>query len=151
MTIYVDTLAHRGWRLRGREVASCHLFTDCVELEGLHYFAARVGMQRQWFQPHHIAPHYDLTKSRRDAALSLGALAVERRVASRIWLARRELTAHQEGIRLVKARRAPPEAAVASALPHNELDDDRVLAWSGLASVPRHKTAVASLVQLPVK
>lgn len=66
------------------------MFTDSADLDELHVLAERVGMKRDWFQPHHIAPHYDLTKSRRDAALVLGAISVSRREASRIWRERRE-------------------------------------------------------------
>lgn len=93
MTIYVDSLVSWGWKLRGHTVQSCHMFTDSADLEELHAFAEKIGMKRKWFQPHRIAPHYDLTKSRRDAALVLGAVAVERHAASRIWRERRELVA----------------------------------------------------------
>lgn len=93
MTIYVDTLENWGWKLRGHTVASCHMFTDSADLEELHVFAEKLGMKRTWFQPHRVAPHYDLTKRRRDAALALGAVSVVRRDASRIWRERRELVA----------------------------------------------------------
>ncbi len=94
MTIYVDELMNWGWRMRGRTVASCHLFTDSVDLEELHAFAERLGMKRAWFQPHRIAPHYDLTKSRRDAAITFGAIALRRREASLVWQVRRETLAN---------------------------------------------------------
>ena len=65
MTIYVDALEEWGWRMRGRTVASCHMFTNSADIEELHAFAAQLGMKRTWFQPHAVAPHYDLVKSRR--------------------------------------------------------------------------------------
>lgn len=91
MTIYVDALVDWGWKMRGRLVASCHMFTDSADIEELHFFAARLGMKREWFQPHAIAPHYDLVKSRRDLAMELGAIEVDRKRASSIWRARRAL------------------------------------------------------------
>lgn len=90
MAIYVDSLESWGWVLRGRQVRSCHMFTDAVDLEQLHLFAERIGMRRAWFQDHRIAPHYDLTPSRRAAAVLHGAIAVGRRDASNIWRTRRE-------------------------------------------------------------
>lgn len=93
MTVYVDDLAEWGWKLRGRTVASCHMFTDNADLEELHAFAARIGMQRRWFQDHRLAPHYDLTPSRRADAVANGVVEVGRRQAVEIWRARRELVA----------------------------------------------------------
>lgn len=91
MTIYVDRLENYGWKMRGRLVSSCHMFTDALDLDELHAFAARIGMKRAWFQPHRIAPHYDLVESRRIAAIALGAVEInDRKEASRIWRERRE-------------------------------------------------------------
>ena len=45
-------------------------------LEALHTFARRLGMKRAWFQNHRLAPHYDLTGSKRERALELGAAFV---------------------------------------------------------------------------
>lgn len=89
MTIYVDSLRAWGWMLRGREVRSCHMFTDATDLSELHEMAEKIGMRRAWFQPHRIAPHYDLTAPRRAAAVALGAIEVNRREASAIWRMRR--------------------------------------------------------------
>jgi hypothetical protein len=90
MTIYVDGLRNWGWKLRGHKVASCHMFCSDVDLEELHAFAERIGMRREWFQPHRVTPHYDLTARRRAMAVALGAIEVDRRTASGIWRARRE-------------------------------------------------------------
>lgn len=91
MAVYVDQLAPWGWVLRGHRVLSCHMFSDSVDLEELHSVALRIGMKREWFQPHRIAPHYDLTPSRRLTAVQLGVIEVSRRRARDIWRARREL------------------------------------------------------------
>lgn len=66
---------------------SCHLTTD-GPIEELHAFAARIGMRRAWFQPHPLAPHYDLTPRRRADALAKGAVDVGARAQAR---QRREL------------------------------------------------------------
>lgn len=97
MTIYIDALVDWGWKMRGHVVASCHMFTDNADIEELHAFALRMGMKRQWFQPHAIAPHYDLTRSRRELALELGALEIDRKRASAIWRARRALVGIKTG------------------------------------------------------
>lgn len=71
MAVRVDELrvypGARGIFSRG----SCHLFADSDD--ELHEFAAKIGMKREWFQPHRVANHYDLTPRRRAAALKLGA------------------------------------------------------------------------------
>jgi hypothetical protein len=91
VTVYVDRLESWGWVIRGRTTQSCHMFIDGTDLEELHVFAERIGLKRQWFQDKRIAPHYDLTPSRRALAVKLGAVEVlERKAASAIWRARRE-------------------------------------------------------------
>jgi hypothetical protein len=93
MTVYVDNLESWGWKMRGHTVKSCHMFVDTVDLSELHLMAEKIGMKREWFQPHKTAPHYDLTKTRRELAVNLGAVEVDRRTASSIWKKRRELLA----------------------------------------------------------
>ena len=93
MTVYVDDLTNWGWKLRGRTVASCHMFTDAVELDELHAMAERIGLKRAWFQEHRLAPHYDLTPSRRADAVAFGAVEVDRARSVEIWRARRALAA----------------------------------------------------------
>lgn len=90
MTVYVDRLESWGWKIRGREVQSCHLFTDTVELDALHTVAQAAGMKRSWFQDKPTAPHYDLTPSRRLAAIAAGAVEVDRHAAAAIWRERRQ-------------------------------------------------------------
>jgi hypothetical protein len=76
MSVYVDVLVNRGWRLRGHHVASCHMVADT--LEELHDMALRIGMKHSWFQGKASTPHYDLTGDRRKAALDRGAIALNR-------------------------------------------------------------------------
>jgi hypothetical protein len=90
VTVYVDALMNHGWRLRGRTVANCHLFTDSANLEELHRFAERIGMKQTWFQSRSSVPHYDLTPKRRAAAVAAGAVEVDRRQAVTIWRATRQ-------------------------------------------------------------
>lgn len=75
--IYVDTIRHypscklpyKHW---------CHLATD-GDLEELHAFAGRIGLQRTWFQPSKSGqfPHYDLVPSKREQAIQSGAIPVD--------------------------------------------------------------------------
>lgn len=90
MTCYVDPLVHNGWVLRGRAIANCHLFTASDTLDELHALAQRIGLKRDWFQPSERCPHYDLTPSRRAAAIAAGAVECSRREAVTLWRARRE-------------------------------------------------------------
>ena len=63
----------------------CHLFSDEVDCEELHNFAAQIGMRRSWFQ----ANHYDLVPSRRARAVQLGAKELSDKEAVAIWRAQR--------------------------------------------------------------
>lgn len=91
MAVYVDGLEDWGWVLRGRHVKSCHMFTDSADLAELHALAEAIGMRREWFQVSATAPHYDLTPSRRKAAVMAGAIPVNRREAVKLWRQRRHL------------------------------------------------------------
>jgi len=62
--------------------SSCHLTTD-GDLEELHASARSIGMERRGFQDHPLAPHYDLTPERREAALRAGAIYVPAREQAR--------------------------------------------------------------------
>jgi hypothetical protein len=88
VTVYVDPLMDHGWILRGRQVSSCHLFSDQIDATELHKVAAMIGCRRSWFQNDGRVPHYDLTIERRQAAIGCGAIAVERREAVAIWQTR---------------------------------------------------------------
>lgn len=91
MSCYVDPLINHGWRLRGKIVPSCHLFTD-GDLKELHEFAGRLGLDREFFQLSESMkiPHYDLVFSLRKRAIEFGAIPVDCRRAVEIWKAYRE-------------------------------------------------------------
>lgn len=91
MTVYVDSLHNYGWILQGEVTPSCHMFTDTLDLTELHAMALHIGMRLEWFQDKLAAPHYDLRSNLRDAAISAGAIPVDRRSAALIWRARRAL------------------------------------------------------------
>ena len=69
MSVYVDPAR---WPWRGKLWA--HLLAD--DVEELHTFAQKLGLQRSWFQMKGGA-HYDVTAAKRAQALKLGALAVD--------------------------------------------------------------------------
>lgn len=64
--------AGQAGRHFGNGKSSCHMTTD-GPVDDLHAFARKIGLKREWFQPHAIMPHYDLTPGRRARALSAGA------------------------------------------------------------------------------
>jgi hypothetical protein len=72
VTVYVD-----GARNRLGRMLCCHMVAD--ELDELHAMAAAIGMRRVWFQAHASTPHYDVSLTRRQLALELGAVEVDRR------------------------------------------------------------------------
>jgi hypothetical protein len=73
MAVYVDDAFVAGdW---GHWTGGGHLQADTAE--ELHAFAAAIGMRREWFQSRPGRPdrdHYDLTRTRRDAAILAGAI-----------------------------------------------------------------------------
>ncbi|NPT34230.1 DUF4031 domain-containing protein [Paraburkholderia xenovorans] len=71
MAIYVD-----DERISWRGKQWCHLVAD--SLNELHDFAQQLGLRRSWFQERSIYPHYDVTVSVREKALTLGALKGDR-------------------------------------------------------------------------
>lgn len=81
MAIYVDPLigwpqkATSGQRYFGNGKESCHLATD-GDVDELNRFALSIGLRRAWLQPSSNLPHYDLTPSRRAAAVRAGAIEV---------------------------------------------------------------------------
>lgn len=85
MTVYVDDFGMPA-RVGGINGRWSHLIAD--SRDELHEFAARLGLRREWFQdpvvngkPPRPAPgsrhaeawHYDVTQSKRQLALRLGA------------------------------------------------------------------------------
>jgi hypothetical protein len=80
--IMVDELQRWPTKLRIFHAGACHLTSDEPKdgpLEELHAFAMKIGLRREWFQNHPLAPHYDLTVGRRARALAEGAIFVPAR------------------------------------------------------------------------
>jgi hypothetical protein len=82
VAVYIDhAFAAGDW---GRWTGGGHLQADT--LQELHTFAAELGLRREWFQWRHGRPendHYDLTRAGRELALSMGAVAEDRRAGTR--------------------------------------------------------------------
>jgi hypothetical protein len=74
----VDELRQFPTESRTFKAGSCHLTTD-GPIDELHAFAKRIGLKREWFQRHPLAPHYDLNERKREKALALGAVFVSAR------------------------------------------------------------------------
>lgn len=65
--------ATSGGRYFGSGKQSCHMMADTSE--ELHAFAARLGLKREWCQKEGtMIEHYDLTPTKRAAAVRLGAV-----------------------------------------------------------------------------
>lgn len=109
--ILVDEIIQWDTPIRCFKDGSCHL-NATESLDELHEFARRLGMRRQWFQSSARLPtlyhcHYDLTPSRRLAALQLGALSVNTRIQARAArntrdAADRDRAYHDELLRLIQ-------------------------------------------------
>jgi hypothetical protein len=68
-----------GWSPNWPYSQACHLMADSDD--ELHAMAQRIGLIRLWHQPSPPASvsHYDLTQTKRKAAIKAGALEVDRR------------------------------------------------------------------------
>jgi hypothetical protein len=83
VVIVVDELVPRpSAKLKIFRAGSCHLAANGYSdqhLDALHKFAARIGLKRRHYQPHNLAPHYDLTIGKRARAVVAGAVEVSTR------------------------------------------------------------------------
>lgn len=74
MTIHVDDPMTINLRFPNY----CHLWSSTNDIEELHAFAARLNLQKHWFQTTFgmTGPfyHYDISQGKRKAALELGAV-----------------------------------------------------------------------------
>ena len=97
--VMVDELAkwpHAKGPFRG---GACHLTVDGEtpeHLAALHTLADRIGLRREWFQPHRVHPHYDLTPAKRTAAILAGAVEVDAMTQARARLVRHGLIVDAE-------------------------------------------------------
>jgi hypothetical protein len=84
VTIYVDQLVGYGPAKdpQARRVGArhghrwCHMFADTSGPDGdaaLIAFARQIGLKPEWFQKHPLGNHFDLTPTRREAAVKAGA------------------------------------------------------------------------------
>ena len=74
MAVYVDSARNKFARM-----VMCHMIADSPE--ELHAMADQIGMKRDWYQSPDKAsfPHYDLSATKRTAAIRAGAAVVDRR------------------------------------------------------------------------
>ena len=79
MTIYVDNLNLRAAVKNGSKTHTsrwCHLMTDSSDAE-LVAFAKRIGLKPQWLQdPGTFTSHFDVTETKRRAAVEAGAIEI---------------------------------------------------------------------------
>jgi len=82
MAVYVDESKHPFGRM-----IMCHMIADTIA--ELHEMADRIGVHRKWFQSRSAVPHYDICKSKRAKAVSLGAVELTSRelatVGRKFW------------------------------------------------------------------
>lgn len=83
MAVYVDDMRVEA-TIQGTTAKWSHLMADSSE--ELNEFAARLGLRRSWIQyPGKWKEHYDVTDSKRQAALKLGAIPITlRQTAERL-------------------------------------------------------------------
>lgn len=75
----------------------CHLVADT--LPELHAFARRLGLREAWFQVKAAYPHYDVTVSVRDRALTMGASMGDRQtIITCAKLLKHELTSEAQTV-----------------------------------------------------
>lgn len=72
MTIYVD----QPQKWPGKKGEWCHMITDGA-IDDLHIMALAIGLKPAWYQADSF-PHYDLTPSKREKAVRLGAVECDR-------------------------------------------------------------------------
>ncbi|GAT07591.1 DUF4031 domain-containing protein [Mycolicibacterium novocastrense] len=94
MTVYVDDMRLPA-RVGRIEARWSHLFSDNPDPTELHRLAAKIGLRRAWFQDKPSGAHYDVTDTKRRAAIAAGAVPIE--CGSPEWM--RALEAQRSGTR----------------------------------------------------
>lgn len=72
MAVYVDKV-----KLAFGRMVMSHMIAD--DEEELHAMADRIGLKRSWYQADASTPHYDVSQSKKRAAIEAGAVELERR------------------------------------------------------------------------
>lgn len=84
MTIFVDEMVNNLWKIRGRIVKNCHMWSD-ESTEELLNFAEKIGLKKKWVQKSRRGLiHFDLVKKLRDKAIENGAVALTNREAHKV-------------------------------------------------------------------
>lgn len=97
MTVYVDDMRMPA-RVGRISAKWSHLMADTDD--ELHEFAARLGLKRSWHQkPGTPLSHYDVTDSKRDEALRMGAVPIGCMSRESKELIERKIRAATEGKR----------------------------------------------------
>lgn len=69
--IYVDWLCNHGWKFRGKNILSCHLYGDTQD--ELINFGNEIGLKISWLQTTRTGlSHFDLTAGMRKKAVLHG-------------------------------------------------------------------------------
>lgn len=84
MAIYVDDMINNLWKLRGKIVKNCHMWSDQGKEELLD-FAEKIGLKRTWIQTKSYLPHFDLVQKYRDKAIENGAVPLNRKDTVKMW------------------------------------------------------------------
>lgn len=70
--VYVD-----GSKMSYGRMQMCHMLSDTIE--ELHAMADKIGIKRKWFQVNGSTPHYDICQSKRQLAITEGAIEISRK------------------------------------------------------------------------
>lgn len=120
MGVYVDAPIYPFIGRSGRKMMMCHMVADT--LAELHDMAEKLGV-RAHFQAHTRYPHYDICKSKRTQALSLGAMSCPDRktliTKARALLAEIRLSDERKDAPFHEAY--PPQKEVAASTPGQSL------------------------------
>jgi len=81
MAIYVDEMVNNLWKIRGRIVKNCHMWSD-KSSEELLDFAEKIGLKKKWIQTSRRGiVHFDLIERFREKAIQNGATPLMNREA----------------------------------------------------------------------
>lgn len=76
MPVYIDNF-NATYKRGYRTMKMCHMIADT--LQELHAMADTIGVNRRWFQAQASIPHYDVCLTKKQLAITHGAIEVDRR------------------------------------------------------------------------